>query len=639
MRLVLGDNRNRFSWKQDTIVQMEFPFARPADITDEGRFDGIFSPLDIVPVRMLNEFVYCPRLAYLEWVQGEFEESHDTIEGHTAHKRVDRKETGKPLAKKKKADPDDSEEEDAGPPKLHSRSAMLSSLKYGLVARLDLVEKIGNQAVPVDYKKGKTPDNEWRAWPADIAQVCAQAMILRDNDFVVEKGILYYVASKERVEIEITDALVQATLRKLQEMRLMAKNHRIPPPLEDSQKCVGCSLAGICLPDEVLLLKQGAFDPAIQPSDNPIRRLIAPRYDAVPLYVKEQGAYISKSGERLVVKKHGQTMGDARLLHTHHISVFGNVQISTQAVREVIQDNIPICYYTYGGWFYGVSTGMGHKNVELRISQFDTAKNPGLSLMLAKRFIIGKVKNSRTLLNRNWHEDKPQNITGRDTGDPNGKNDVIEPKDNKAVLKQMNILLNRIDSAKSTGELLGLEGNAAAVYFKYFSKMLKPKGPQGYIIFDFSKRNRRPPKDPVNALLSFAYSLLAKDCFLAAMKVGFDPYLGFYHRPRYGRPALALDLMETFRPLIADSVVITAINTGIVTARDFNITTGGVTLLDRGRRDFIRAYERRMDTLISHPIFGYKVNYRRVLEIEARLLSRFLLGELSITQFPPFTTR
>jgi len=636
----LGDNRNRFSLKPDNVIQTEFPFAEPTGLTDADRFEGGFSPLEMVPVRMLNEYVYCPRLAYLEWVQGEFEESHDTIEGHTAHKRVDRKESGKPLAKKKKDDVEENDSEnDDEPPKLHSRSVMLSSLKYGMIARLDLVEKVGNQATPVDYKKGKMPDNEWQAWPADIAQICAQAMILRDNGFTVEQGVLYYVASKERVEIQITDALIDATLRKLQEMRLMARHHRIPPPLEDSPKCVGCSLAGICLPDEVLLLKQGAFDPAIQPSETPIRRLIAPRYDAVPLYVKEQGAYISKSGERLVVKKHGQPMGEARLLHTHHISIFGNVQVSTQAVREIIQDNIPICYYTYGGWFYGISTGMGHKNVELRIAQFDTARNPEISLMLAKRFIIGKVKNSRTLLNRNWHEDKPQNITSTDSENANGTNDVTELKSNKTVLKQMNILLNRIDLAKSAGELLGLEGNAAAIYFKHFSKMLKPKGPQGYIVFDFSRRNRRPPKDPVNALLSFAYSLLAKDCLLAAMKVGFDPYLGFYHRPRYGRPALALDLMETFRPLIADSVVITAINTGIVTARDFNITTGGVHLLDRGRRDFIRAYERRMDTLISHPIFGYKINYRRVLEIEARLLSRFLLGELSMVQFPPFTTR
>jgi CRISPR-associated protein Cas1 len=155
--------------------------------------------------------------------------------------------------------------------------------------------------------------------------------------------------------------------------------------------------------------------------------------------------------------------------------------------------------------------------------------------------------------------------------------------------------------------------------------------------FDFVHRNRRPPLDPVNALLSLAYSVLAKDLTIVCQAVGFDPYLGFYHQPRFGRAALALDLMEPFRPLIADSAVLSAINTRMVTSRDFVQAGPSVALRPDGRKAFFRAYEQRMDTLVTHPLFGYRVNYRRLLEIQARLLARVLTGELNT--YPVFTTR
>jgi len=188
--------------------------------------------------------------------------------------------------------------------------------------------------------------------------------------------------------------------------------------------------------------------------------------------------------------------------------------------------------------------------------------------------------------------------------------------------------------------LLGIEGNAARVYFSSFHGMLKAEdegaAPASFR-FDFGGRNRRPPRDPVNALLSLAYSLLAKDFTVTCYAVGFDPYLGFYHRPRFGRPALALDLMEPFRPLIADSAVLTAINTRMVTEKDFVQAGNSVALTATGRKGFFRAYEMRMDTLITHPMFEYRVSYRRLLEIEARLLARVVTGEVG--SYRAFTTR
>lgn len=163
------------------------------------------------------------------------------------------------------------------------------------------------------------------------------------------------------------------------------------------------------------------------------------------------------------------------------------------------------------------------------------------------------------------------------------------------------------------------------------------RGAPAEFSFDFTKRNRRPPRDPGNALLSLAYSILVKDLTITCYSLGFDPYWGCHHQPRFGRPSLALDLMEPFRPLIADSVVLTAINTRMVTSGDFIRSGPSVALKPGGRKGFFRAYELRMDTLVTHPLFDYRVSYRRLLEIQARLLARFLNGE--IDDYPVFVTR
>lgn len=166
-----------------------------------------------------------------------------------------------------------------------------------------------------------------------------------------------------------------------------------------------------------------------------------------------------------------------------------------------------------------------------------------------------------------------------------------------------------------------------------FENMLKAEK----IGFSFRNRNKRPPKDPVNAVLSYLYGILTKELFVILLAVGFDPYLGFYHRPRYGRPALALDMMEEFRPLIADSAAITLFNNGEVTKRDFIKTGLGISLTAKGKKSVIEGYERRIKTEITHPIFSYKVSYRRILEVQARLLARVISGE--IKEYPSFCTR
>jgi CRISPR-associated protein Cas1 len=255
-----------------------------------------------------------------------------------------------------------------------------------------------------------------------------------------------------------------------------------------------------------------------------------------------------------------------------------------------------------------MTIGDHHKNITLRIAQFATAADPQKSLHLAKGFITAKIKNCRTMLRRHGVDEHQRDLA------------------------QLADWTEKAGRATSPETLLGLEGMAAKTYFAGFARILK-----GGNSFDLTGRNRRPPRDPVNALLSFVYGLLVKELAIAIRAVGFDPLLGFFHTPRYGRPSLALDLAEEFRPIIGDSVVMTLINNSEVTASDFISRAGAVALTESGRKTAIGTFERRMEQEITHPIFGYKISYRRILEVQARLLSRAVLGEL--TEYPGFCTR
>ena len=552
----------------------------------------------LMPVRMLNEFTYCPRLFYLEWVQGEFVDNEFTVEGRFAHRRVDARAGTMPAPAEK--DP------------FEVRSVALSSARLGLSAKIDVVEGEGGAVCPVDYKRGSPPPNDLQANEPERVQLCAYGLLLNEHGHTCERGVLYFAQAKTRVEVEFDEPLRARTLELLERAREAAASATLPAPLAGSAKCQGCSLHGVCLPDEVNYLVQEAGE-ASAPATEPVRRLVPGRDDAQPLYVQEQGARIGLDGDVLEVRsrEHG-VIGKARLFELSQLVVMGNVQVSAQAIRELCGRGIPVCWMSFGGWLSGFTDGLGHNNVEIRRAQFRAAEDAGTSLKLAQRFVRNKIANSRTLLRRN-HPDAPE-----------------------ATLREMSALSESTESAVGLPELLGVEGNAARLYFEAFPALIRATG-GAELGFDFTTRSRRPPKDPVNALLSFAYSLLAKDLAVTARGVGLDPFLGFYHQPRHGRPALALDLMEEFRPIIADSVVLSAINTGVVTTADFVRSSLGVSMKPEGRKRFMRAYERRLEEEVTHPVFGYRISYRRILEVQCRLLSRHLLGE--IANYPEFRTR
>ena len=549
----------------------------------------------LLPARMVNEYEYCPRLAYLEWVQSEWADSEDTVEGRYQHRRVDKPSGDLP-------DPDAENEET----RFHARSITLSSNRLGLIARIDLVEGEGTDVTPVDYKRGKRPHVARGAYDPERVQLCVQAMILEEHGYQCESGVLYFAASKERVRVPFDEELREMTRNAIHGLRLIAAGGQIPPPLEDSPKCPRCSLVAICLPDEVGFLNRADMEP---------RPLAVARDEALPVYVQAPGAKVTKKGDTLEIYVADAKTGKSRLLDTSQLALYGNVYVTTPCLHELMRREIPISWHSFGGWFLGHTVGTGHKNVELRTAQYRTSFNERTCLHLARGLVQAKILNARTLLRRNWRAD-------------------IKPE---ALMTQLKGDAERASSAGSLQELLGFEGTAAARYFGAFSNLLKTEGNTGQFRFDFTRRNRRPPTDPINALLSYAYALLVRSWTVTLSAVGFDPYRGFYHQPRYGRPALALDLMEPFRPLVADSCVIQAVNNGEVRPTDFLSVAGSVALTNDGRKRFIATFERRMGHEVTHPTFGYKVSYRRLMELQARLLGRYLLGE--IPDYPNFTTR
>lgn len=661
---------------------------------------------------MLNEFVYCPRLFYYEHVEGVFAHNADTRRGAALHKRVD---AGKgalpspiPTDNNSKPETPNSEpgESSPVPEPIHSRSVSLSSDRLGVTAKMDLVEVRRSTAdleadllaaltvCPVDYKIGSPREGEAgpEIWDADRMQLGLQCLILRDNGYTCTEGVIYYRGTQQRVTLAITAELEQWVLAQIAAAR-RATLGPIPPPLTDSPKCARCSLVTICLPDETRLLHEAPSHPddedappsqelfgfarefgAVQELPLPSlaqlktqnakletesarrpRRLIAARDDKKPLYIATAGVSVGRKSELVQVREKGEVVGEVRISDLSHVAIFGAATISTALLHTLCEKDIPVSYFSSGGVFYGLTRGQSLKNVFTRIAQFGAAADPDESLRLARLMVNGKIRNQRKMIMRN-HSAAPITATER-----------------------LKYAAQSALEARSIGELLGIEGSAALVYFENFSGMIKlvennldevivgessPSGQtsaeaglqtqnsklptgatrsrrdapgQQFFSFDFTRRNRRPPRDAVNALLSLGYSLLARDCTVAAHAVGFDPYVGFYHQPRFGRPALALDLMEEFRPLIADSVALTLINTRVIGPADFVRAGDAVNLSAEGRKRFFSTYEQRLNATIVHPVFDYQVSYRRALELQARLLAKALTGE--IEQYVSFTTR
>lgn len=552
-------------------------------------------PEDWATVDMVAQHTYCPRRFHLMYVEGRWDDNAYTEEGRAAHRRVDRLDHILPEASETPMEAGDD------PPEI-ARSVSLAADDLGLMGKLDLVscDPEGGEAVPVETKRGQVPAVPLRSYPPERRQLMAQGLLLRRHGYRCDHGFVYFAGSRTRVRVDFDAQLESETLQAIAAARAGRSATDLPPPLEDSPKCWGCSLCAVCLPDETGLLRSGQ-DPGQGPDP---RRLFPARDHATPFYVQEQGARVGKNGERLTVAKGDSRLGEARLLDVSQLVLFGNVSVSAQCLHLMLEKGIPVIHFSTGGWFHGVTHGNEVENAYARSAQYAAAADPAMRRSFATEIVRAKAANQRVLVLRN----APPDFRG-------------------PAVAAIGSILKAMEHAPSATleELRGREGQAAASYFSAFGSMLKAGDLPA---FQFAARNRRPPKDPVNALLSFAYALLAKECVATLLGEGLDPWWGLYHEPRHGRPALALDLMEPFRPVLADSAVLTVLNTGMVGPSDFVSNANGCAMQPSGRKAILRAWEQRLDQLFTHPDFNYRCSWRTMLRIQARLLVRWLRGDI-----------
>jgi CRISPR-associated protein Cas1 len=587
----------------------------------------------LLPVRRLHNYIYCPRLFYFQWVENVFQENADTVAGSLAHRNVD--------APSKLEDYKDLELPEGG----RLRSLRLESQALGLIGVADIVEGGPDGAEVIDYKKGsarRDSDGERVAKDPDAMQVAALALLLREHAVEAVRGAIYYASDRRRVCVELNEELFARVRRAVDDARALAASGHCPPPLRNDPRCLYCSAYPVCLPNETLwwakatvvesepqlcfefaksaqdssqdAVKQRILDALDYAAESGEREptLQPPRPggdDSEVLVVQTPGAQVGQRGEQLVVSLKGEVVRKLPGQQVRAIYLYGAIQLTAQAVETCLELGIDVSWFAASGRFLGLLSGLPASGVDARRGQYRLFDLPGVRLQLAREVVRAKIHNQRVMLMRNG--EVPERV--------------------------LQVLANLRDGAKEARdfpELLGMEGSAAALYFEQFESMLKQR--EGWN-FDWRGRNRRPPRDPVNALLSLGYSMLVKELTGVCYGVGLDPFMGFMHQPRYGRPALALDLMEEFRPLIADSVAISMVNRGELGPEDFIRSAAGTFLNDRGRKAFWEAWFRRLDTEVSHPEFGYRMAYRRMLEVQGRQLWRFVRGEAAA--YHGFTTR
>lgn len=336
------------------------------------------------------------------------------------------------------------------------------------------------------------------------------------------------------------------------------------------------------------------------------------------LYVTTQGAYLSKEGETVLVSVEKEKRLQVPLHTLGGIVCFGRVSCSPFLMGFCAENNVGMSFLSENGRFLARVQGPVSGNVLLRREQYRRADSPDFSASIARSFIIGKIANSRTVLQR----------VLRDHGSKIAQSEVED------VVSLLARSLRRIETTKSLDTLRGIEGETARNYFGVFDHLITNQKSH----FRFQGRNRRPPLDNINCLLSFLYTLLLHDIRSALEGVGLDPAVGFLHRDRPGRPGLALDLMEEFRPFLADRLALSLVNLGQVNGKGFaKSETGGVTMNDATRKEVIVAYQKRKQDEIQHPFLGEKVAIGILFHVQALLLARYLRGD--IDGYPPFAWR
>jgi CRISPR-associated protein Cas1 len=530
-----------------------------------------------IRVSALHALAYCPRLFYLEEVEELYTQDAAVFAGRRLHAELEKQEG--------------EEWEDL----------YLESIELGLRGRVDALRTRDGQTIPYEHKRGRSHRDENKqaqAWESDQLQILAYCYLIESAlGITVPEGRIRYHADNVLIHVPFDDQgreTVKAAIKEANQLR----SRTTRPPVTDNEKlCQRCSLAPVCLPEEARLAHNKEWEPI---------RLFPKDEEREVIHVLEPGTAVGRTGEQLKITRRGQSPEKIPVQQVGQLVLHSFSQISTQALHFCARQQIGVHFISGGGRYVG-SFDTRQGSIQRRLGQYRALSNPEQCLALAKQLVKCRGQGQRKFLMR-----------GR-----RGLKDVSAKLE--TVIKQMKALLKQVEKAQSLETLLGLEGNLASLYFSGLPCLIAKEVPSS---LRFSKRTRRPPEDRFNALLSFGYSLLIKDVTNAILVVGLEPALGFYHQPRSQASPLALDLMEIFRVPLVDMIVIGSINRKQWEAEaDFEVRGKQVWLSQNGKEKFVSLYEHRKQESWKHSATGYSLTYRRLIELEVRLLEKEWLGE------------
>jgi len=563
-----------------------------------------------LPVHSLHALAYCERLFYLENVENLRVADERVFAGRRLHVEIERNE-------------------DEG----EWLTLQLESQKWGIVGKVDCVRRRDGRLIPYEHKRGRAArgmDGEATAWWSDKLQIIAYAALVEEHSGqAITEGRIRYHADNATVRAEIDDDAWRLLAEAIARARELQASVIRPPVTANENLCAKCSLAPVCLPEEARLGERergrvgdkgtrGRGDK--ETSQSAIRsprsaiRLFPADDDRQALHVMTQGARVGRKGDRIeVTPPVGSPSGseDVPMLYPVHeigqVVLHGFAQITTQALGLCSQNEIGVHWLTNGGRYLGAWTG-GAGTVQRRIRQYKALTDSDFCLQLAKRLAEARVRGQLSFLLRASRE--------------SGRGQAEQVVESIAVIRR---LLGPMSRARNIHSLRGYEGSVGAQYFKALPHLISDEAGEA---MKPDGRNRRPPRDRCNALLSFGYALLQRDVLNATLVVGLDPSLGFYHQPRSQAHPLALDLMELFRVPLVDLPVVASINRRQWDEEeDFQIAGQQVWLSQSGKKKLIAIYERRKSDQWKHPVIGYSLSYSRLMELEVRLLEKEWMAE------------
>ena len=532
---------------------------------------------ETIRVSALHALAYCPRLFYLEEVEELHTQDAAVFAGRRLHAELEKQE--------------DEEWEEL----------FLESEELGLRGRVDALRTRDGETIPYEHKRGRCfrdENNQPQAWESDRLQVLAYCCLIEYALKIrVKEGRIRYHADNILVHVPLDDAGREAVREAVKQAKTLRESAHRPPVIENERLCARCSLAPVCLPEEARLAHNREWQPI---------RLFPEDDDRQILHILEPGTAVGRTGEQIKISRRNQPVETISARQVGQIVLHSFAQISTQALHFCAGEGIGVHFISGGGRYLG-SFDSRQGSIHRRIRQYAALSNPEICLDLARKLVTCRGESQRKFLMRGQR----------------GVKSV--PVALKGAISQMKAVLKQVAKADSLSSLLGVEGNLAALYFGalpcLISEAVAPE-------LRFAGRNRRPPKDRFNCLLSFGYALLLKDVMNAILTVGFEPALGFYHQPRTQAPPLGLDLLEIFRVPLVDMPVMASVNRGQWDVlADFDVRGEQVWLKDAGKEKLIDIYEKRKEESWKHPATGYSLTYRRLFELEVRLLEKEWSGE------------